>query len=71
MGIVTTEVCKILDYIITENKTTNNGKVIDTFYNITNGEGLVFSQDFNNIKEPFDILIGIERLFLNSKIPNL
>lgn len=70
MGIVTKDICKILDYIITENKIFNNGNVIDTFYNITNEEGLVFSQNFNNIKEPFDILIGIESLFLNSKIPN-
>lgn len=66
MGVITEDICNVLDYFITEHTITDNGEVIDTFYNIKNKRGVVVSQNFFDLKEPFDILIGIEGLFADT-----
>lgn len=37
MDIIVEDICKVLNFIITEHKITDNGKVISTFFNIRNG----------------------------------
>ena len=60
MDVVTEDICKILDYLITEYNIVDNGKIIDTYFNIRNEEGIIFSQNFTNLNEPFEILCSIE-----------
>ena len=66
MDVLTEDVCKILHYTITECRITDNGEVIDTWYYIKNETGEVFSQNYNDIEDPFDILLSMERLILNA-----
>ena len=77
MDVLTEDICYVLDYIITEYKIIDNGEIIDTYYNIKNKEGAIFSQNFTNLKEPFELLCSIEmtlkfkKLFANQPILNL
>ena len=66
MEIVTEDICKILHYTITERRMIDNGKAIDTYYFIKNENGDIFSQNYNDIEDPFEILLSMERMVLNT-----
>ena len=70
MDVITGDICYILNYLITEYKILENGKIIDTYYNIRNKEGAIFSQNFTSINEPFEILFSIELTLKSINLPD-
>ena len=68
MKVLKKDVCKILNYLITENRIIDNEKVLDIFYNIRDEEGIIHSQNYNDVDEPFELLRSIEKSMINAEI---
>lgn len=71
MKVLKKDVCKILNYLITENRIVDNEKVLDTFYYIRDEEGIIHSQNFHDVDEPFELLCSIEKSILTLKFQNV
>ena len=65
MDVTAQDVCEIAGFRVTEFKIIWYGKVIDVFFNIRDKDGRIMSRNFDDQKEPENVLRRIEESISN------
>jgi len=60
MDVKKRDVCMIAGFCIQEYQIIESGEVIDTFFKIKDGEGEIHSKNFDNMLEPYALLLELE-----------
>jgi len=57
MDVKTRDVCIAHGYRLTEYQIIDDSEVIDTFFNIRDGQGVIHGHDYHDIDRPLDIIL--------------
>ncbi len=59
MDMKTVDLCVVQEYRLTEYRVFKDGNIVDTYFNIRDGNNVVQGRDYGDIKIPLDIMLNM------------